>query len=154
VVPISSHQDTVGPMTRSVADGAIILSVIAGRDLSDDATLAQPELVPDYRKALDAQALRGVRLGVPRLFLGTDENIIAAFDDAIEVIRKLGAVVIDPAEFPDAQELKASTAESTVLSTDFKVSPWGHGKASLDIEDGARLTLTSTSQVLWKCPLA
>ena len=122
MIPISSHQDSVGPMARSVADEAIILSVIAGRDPSDNATLTQPESVPDYRQALDAQALRGARLGVPRIFLGTDENILRAFNESIEVIRKLGAVVVDPAEFPDAHELMASTAEDTVLSTDFKVS--------------------------------
>ena len=106
-------------MARSVADA---LSVNAGRDPSDNATLTQPESVPDYRQALDAQALRGVRLGVPRIFLGTDENILGAFNESIEVIRKLGAVVVDPAEFPDAHKLMASTAEDTVLSTDFKVS--------------------------------
>jgi amidase len=72
--------------------------------------------------ALVSDALRGVRLGVPRKFLKTDENIIAAFNESIEVIRKLGASVIDPAEFPDADELMASKNESTVLSTDFKVS--------------------------------
>jgi amidase len=122
VIPISSHQDSVGPMTRCVEDAAIILSVIAGRDPSDKYTLDQPEDVPDYRKALDPFALRGVRLGVPRLFQGEDQNIIVAFNRSIEVIRKLGAVVVDPAEFPDAQELKDSEAETTVLTTDFKVS--------------------------------
>lgn len=122
VIPISSHQDSVGPMARTVGDAAVILSVIAGPDPSDSATIIQPRPVPDYRKALIPDALRGVRLGVPRKFLGTDENILAAFNESIEVIRKLGAVVIDPAEFPDADELIASQSETTVLSTDFKVS--------------------------------
>jgi amidase len=108
-------------MARSVTDAAIILSVIAGRDPLDNFTLTQPEPVPDYRKALNPYALRGVRLGVPRKFQGTDENIIAAFNASIGIIRKLGAIVVDPAEFPDADELFASTNESIVLSTDFKV---------------------------------
>jgi amidase len=87
--------------------------------------MAQPVPVPDYRKALISEALRGVRLGVPRKFLGTDENILAAFNKSIEVIRRLGAIVIDPADFPDADELIASNNETTVLSTDFKVSYCG-----------------------------
>jgi amidase len=109
-------------MTRCVSDAAIILSVIAGPDPSDNATVTQPEPVPDYRKALVSGALNGVRLGVPRKFVGADENIIAAFNESIEVIRKLGAVIIDPAEFPNADELMASKNEDIVLSTDFKVS--------------------------------
>ena len=65
VVPISEHQDTVGPMTRSVADAAIILSAIAGRDPRDNFTLAQPAVVPDYTKALRADGLKRVGGGTP-----------------------------------------------------------------------------------------
>jgi amidase len=109
-------------MARSVADAALVLSVIAGPDPTDNYTLAQPATIPDYTTALNPNALRGVRLGVPRLFQGSDPNIIAAFNRSIEVIRKLGAIVIDNAEFPDALQLMNSTAETTVLDTDFKVS--------------------------------
>jgi len=101
-------------MTRTVADAAIILSVIAGPDPSDSATIDQPQPVPDYRKALTPHALRGARLGVPRKLLGEDKNILAAFNENIEIIRKLGAVIIDPAEFPDSDELLASKAEEMV----------------------------------------
>ena len=121
VIPISSHQDSVGPMARSVTDAATILSVIAGVDPLDNFTLTQPQPVPDYRDALNSHALRGVRLGVPRKFQGTDENVIATFNASIEVIRNLGAIVVDPAEFPDADELFASNNETIVLSTDLKV---------------------------------
>jgi amidase len=109
-------------MARSVADAALVLSVIAGPDPLDNATLAQPVPVPDYIKALNPEALRGVRVGVPRKFVGSDPNIIAAFNASIEVIRNLGAIVIDPADYPDAEELMASGNETIVLSTDFKVS--------------------------------
>lgn len=127
MIPISSHQDTVGPMTRTVADSAILLSVIAGPDPSDNATVTQPQPVPDYRKALNPEALHGVRLGVPRKFLEADDNIITAFNESIEVIRRLGAVIIDPAEFPNADELLTSkdTNEDIVIGTDFKVSRGG-----------------------------
>jgi amidase len=109
-------------MARSVADAALVLSVIAGPDPADNYTLAQPAIIPDYTTALKPHALRGVRLGVPRLFQGSDPNIIAAFNRSIEVIRKLGAIVIDPAEFPDAVQLLNSSAETIVLDTDLKVS--------------------------------
>ena len=108
-------------MARSVADAAIVLSAIAGRDPRDNFTLAQPAKVPDFSKALVPNGLKGVRLGVPRRFGSDDQNIMAAFNASIEVIRKLGATVVDPAEFPDAEELLASNNETLVLDTDFKV---------------------------------
>ena len=91
VIPISSHQDTVGPMCRSVADAAAVLTVIAGRDPRDNCTLAQPPHVPDFSKALDKGALKGARLGVPRLFQGTDPSILAAFNTSLEVIKGFAA---------------------------------------------------------------
>ncbi|CAL1710138.1 unnamed protein product [Somion occarium] len=121
VVPISEHQDTVGPMCRSVADAATILTIIAGRDPLDNFTLAQPTVVPDYTKALDKTALKGVRLGIPRGFSPGNQNIIAAFNASVEIIRLLGATVIDPTDFPSLAEIRASRNETIVLDTDFKV---------------------------------
>lgn len=108
-------------MCRSVADAATILSVIAGRDPLDNFTLAQPEDVPDFTKALNPNALKGVRLGVPRLFQGSDMNIIAAFNESLGILKGLGATIVDPADFPDAEELLNSNNETTVLNVDFKV---------------------------------
>ena len=122
VIPISEHQDTVGPMARSVTDAAIILSAIAGRDPRDNFTLAQPPVVPDYTAALNANGLKGKRLGVPRKFLnGVDAVVVAAFNASLKTMRGLGATIVDPADFPDFKELAASNNESIVLSTDFKV---------------------------------
>ena len=121
-MPISSHQDTVGPMTRSVADAAIILSAIAGRDLRDNFTLAQPAVVPDYTKALKADGLNGVRLGVPRLlFSRVNANVMAAFNASLDIVRGLGATIVDPADLPDFAELERSGNETIVMQTDFKV---------------------------------
>ncbi|KAI0672174.1 amidase signature enzyme [Trametes maxima] len=123
VIPISAHQDTVGPMARSVADAAAVLSAIAGRDPRDNFTLAQPPVVPDYTKALRADGLKGVRLGVPRKFFSrTNANIVAAFNASLDIIRGLGATIVDPADFPDFAELEASRNESIVTQTDFKGS--------------------------------
>lgn len=118
------HQDTVGPMCRSVSDAAILLTAIAGRDSRDPYTLTQPEIVPDYLKALNPDALRGVRFGVPRaLCKKAKENITAAFVAAVDIIRGLGATVVDPADIPGTEEYLASVAhvENIVLMTDFKV---------------------------------
>ncbi|KAH9925030.1 amidase signature enzyme [Epithele typhae] len=122
VIPISEHQDTVGPMCRSVTDAAMVLSVIAGRDPRDNFTLAQPPIVPDYTKALDKNALKGARLGVLRQFLANvDPVIVAAFNSSLVTMKKLGATIVDPVDFPSFEELQASNNETIVLNVDFKV---------------------------------
>ena len=110
-------------MARSVTDAAIVLSAIAGKDPRDNFTLAQPPVVPDFTKALKANGLEGVRLGVPRkLFARSNSDIVAAFNASLDTIRGLGATVVDPADLPDFTELEASNNETIVLDTDFKVS--------------------------------
>ncbi|KAJ7720973.1 amidase signature enzyme [Mycena maculata] len=127
VIPITAHQDTVGPMTRSLTDGAIVLSIIAGKDLNDNYTLAQPPVVPDFMKALDRNALKGKRIGVPRrVFMndtitGNHPSINLAFEDALLTIKALGATIVDPADLPSAEELINSTSETTVAMVDLKV---------------------------------
>lgn len=127
VIPISSHQDTIGPITRSMTDAAIVLSVIAGKDPNDNFTLAQPPFVPDYTQALRKGALAGKRIGVPRkVFLdpslaGLDQPVLDAFEDALETIKLLGATVVDPADLPSAEDILRSNNESIVLDVDFKI---------------------------------
>ena len=142
-------------MTRSVADAAIILHAIAGKDRRDNFTLAQPAVVPDYTKALKKDALRGVRLGVPRrLFTRTNSVIVAAFNASLDTIRGLGATIVDPADFPDFDELEASNNETIVLDTDFKVTPLMH-----HVRHGSpqftsihtRFRWSSTSPSFWTC---
>jgi amidase len=122
VIPISVHQDTIGPIARSVTDAAIVLSIMAGQDPLDNFTSIAPQTVPDYTKALNKNGLKGVRLGIPRLFQGSDPNIIAAFNQSLTVFKELGATIVDGTEFPSAQEMLSSkNVETTVLTTDFKV---------------------------------
>ncbi|KAF8653648.1 hypothetical protein AX16_003800 [Volvariella volvacea WC 439] len=128
VIPISAHQDTVGPMTRSVADAAIVLSIIAGKDPNDSFTLAQPDTLPDYTKALNKDALKGKRIGVPRrAFLDNsiiriDPSVMVAFEEALKTMRSLGATIVDPVGLPSADEIIASRRnEDLVLHVDFKV---------------------------------
>ena len=127
VIPLSLNQDSIGPLTRSVRDSAILLSVLAGPDPLDPPTLAQPHTVTDCTTALSVNALKGARIGIPRKFQGTDEDVIEAFDASIAIIRSLGAEIIDPAEFDNAEKLlvaglENSGVETVVLSADFKVS--------------------------------
>ncbi|KZT56008.1 amidase signature enzyme [Calocera cornea HHB12733] len=127
VIPISEHQDTVGPMTRWVADAAALLTVIAGWDVRDNYTLAAPALVPDYTTALNSKALQGARIGVPRLvfdqdnYTGNDPYVNVVFNEAIETLKGLGATIVDPADLPSALEITMSNNETIVLDTDFKI---------------------------------
>lgn len=85
--------DSVGPMARCVQDAAILLSVLAGKDPLDPATLGQPDPVPDYLGALRANAFEGARIGVVRELQDEDANIARAFDEAVDVMRGLGAEI-------------------------------------------------------------
>lgn len=113
-------------MTRSLTDAAIVLSVIAGKDPNDNFTLAQPAVVPDFTKALDKNALKGKRIGVPRrVFLndsitGNDPSINVAFEKALLTIKALGATIVDPADLPSADDFVTSNNETIVLEVDFK----------------------------------
>lgn len=122
VIPISPHQDTVGPLARCVADAALLLTIIVGNDPNDtcDIGLPPPQEWPDYTKALNAGALRGKRLGVPRALFQDYPIINDTFQKSLDIFRDLGAHVIDPVDFPSAHELKQSKAEDLVLTVDFK----------------------------------
>ncbi|RFU26394.1 hypothetical protein B7463_g9948, partial [Scytalidium lignicola] len=127
VIPISEHQDTVGPMARTVTDAAHILSIIAGKDLNDNYTLAQPfESPPDYAAALNYSSLRGARIGVPRNAMtpgNYSQPILDAFEESIQILRDAGAEVIDAnftawdEYFTDCNAIMGNW--SIVLSADF-----------------------------------
>lgn len=119
VIPISSSQDTAGPMARTVTDAAIVLSVIAGRDPRDVATAAIPEeLKFDFGTALDPHSLRGARLGVVREYFSFHPTVDRLMASILATLQELGAVLIDPVELPDGGERDA--AENEVLLYEFK----------------------------------
>ncbi|KAF8188069.1 amidase signature enzyme [Pholiota molesta] len=144
VIPISEHQDTIGPIVRSMTDAAIVLSIIAGRDPNDNFTLAQPSVVPDFTKALNKHALKGKRIGVPRrVFLndsisGNDPFVNVVFEQALKTIRGLGATVVDPADLPSADEIANSNNETIVLDIDFKIQLDAYYAALLKNPSGVR----------------
>lgn len=100
VVPISEHQDTVGPMARTVKDAAAVLGAIAGIDPNDNYTSAIPNCgkIPDYVAACDEGALKGARIGVPWNFLEPfieDDPQWDAFFEALDFMAAEGAEVVD-----------------------------------------------------------
>lgn len=90
VVPMSWSYDTIGPMTRTVEDCALMLQAIAGHDPRDRTSSKLP--VPDYREAL-RKGIRGVRLGLPREmfdFEGLEAETKCAVERAVRVLKELG----------------------------------------------------------------
>jgi amidase len=119
IIPISHTQDTAGPMTRTVADAAALLSILAGVDDRDPATAAAAgHIQPDYTKFLDKNGLRGARIGVVRKYAGFNTDVDTLFDEAINGMKRAGAEVVDPVEIPTIG--KFDDAELLVLLYEFK----------------------------------
>jgi amidase len=122
VIPISHTQDTVGPFGRTVADAAAVLGALTGVDPRDPATTASAGLFhSDYMQFLDANALRGARVGIARqTFFGYSEKTDPIAEAAIAILKGCGAEVIDPADIPTAKELESTPAELQVLLYELK----------------------------------
>ncbi len=119
IIPISATQDTAGPMTRTVADAAVLLTVIAGVDERDEITKeSRGKKNPDYTSFLDVKALNGARIGVARNMAGFHPQVDLVFDAAIGALRKAGATIVDPADVPTVG--KYDDAELEVLLYEFK----------------------------------
>nr|QQZ52057.1 amidase [Phenylobacterium glaciei] len=116
IIPISASQDTAGPMTRSVADAAAVLTAIAGSDSADPATADADIHKADYLKALDAKALKGVRIGVMRATAGRSPQTDAVFEIALAALgrrRRAGG-----GDRPDGKAI--DELEDVVLRVEFK----------------------------------
>ena len=100
IIPISHSQDTAGPMTRSVADAAAVLTALAAIDPLDPATeAARGHIAPDYRAFLRTDGLRGARIGVARKKVtGYSSHVDRLFEQAIADLKRLGAEIVDPAD--------------------------------------------------------
>jgi amidase len=121
VIPITADQDTAGPMAKTVADAAILLSVMesASPDPNDAATRrCTPAPGRDYTAFLKRDALKGARIGIPRSFYydritppnekeprgGVNADQKKVMDEAIAVLKGQGAIIVDPAEIPSVVE--------------------------------------------------
>src|SRR5437867_4440269 len=118
IIPIAHSQDTAGPMARTVADAAALLTALAGVDPRDPATAdAQGHVAKDYTAFLDASGLKGARIGV-QARTGNNPIVDAVLEQAIAVLKTQGADVVDPAPIETAGQLGMN--ERDVLQYEFK----------------------------------
>jgi amidase len=119
IIPISFTQDTAGPMSRTVRDAAILLTALAGSDPRDAATSVNAGHVQaDYTKFLDANGLKGARLGVARKFFGSSPGTDRVIEESIAQLKSLGTEIIDPVDA--STNWKYGDAENDVLQFEFK----------------------------------
>jgi amidase len=120
IVPISHSQDTAGPMARTVRDAAVLLLAMAGVDPRDPSTAeSEGKLPADLVTRLDADGLKGIRIGVLRgPFVGYSPAADRVLDGAVAKMKELGADIVDPVALPNAGEYDAS--ELDVLEYEFK----------------------------------
>ena len=119
IIPISHSQDTAGPMARTVRDAAILLGALTGIDDQDKATGESRGKAPaDYTQHLDAQGLKGARIGVVRKYFGFLDKVDVVINQALEVLKAQGAVLVDPADIETIG--KFDDTENTVLLYELK----------------------------------
>ncbi len=118
IVPISQSQDTPGPITRDVADAALLMSAIAGSDPKDATTAAADAHRPALDATLDPAALKGARIGVLRFLAGKHEATDLLFERALGVLKAEGATLVEITDGPDMDAI--GNAEMTVLLDEFK----------------------------------
>ncbi|HEX3086231.1 MAG TPA: amidase [Pyrinomonadaceae bacterium] len=122
IVPIAHSQDTAGPMCRTVTDAAILLGALSGVDPRDDATKQPPGMAQlpgwAYTRFLEADGFKGARIGVHRKGFGFNDAVDKLMNDCIDIIKRRGATIIDPADIPTAGKFDDSELE--VLLYEFK----------------------------------
>ena len=119
IIPIAHSQDTAGPMCRTVTDAAILLGALTGVDPRDAATdKSKGKALDNYMPFLDANGLKGARLGIVRKSFGFNDATDKLLNDRIEEMKKLGATIVDPVEIPTAGKFDDSELE--VLLYEFK----------------------------------
>lgn len=105
IIPFTYSQDTAGPFARTVTDAAILLGVLTGVDQDDVAThKSERRIYQDYTNFLDATGLKGARIGVYnnalKEYYESAEYDETLFNNAIQVLREQGAVIIEDIDIP------------------------------------------------------
>jgi len=119
IIPISKTQDTAGPMARTVKDAALLLGAMTGVD--DEDAITQQSIGKarnDYVRFLYPDSLRGKRIGIEKSFLTGHEGVVGLFKQAIQLMEKLGAAIIEVELMNLFKE--SGDAELTVLQYEFK----------------------------------
>ncbi|WP_260580602.1 amidase [Sphingopyxis sp. PET50] len=119
IVPISHSQDTAGPITLTVRDAALMMTVIAGSDPADPATAEADARKTDYAAALSPDALKGKRIGVLRDRIGDRADIAGLFDAALKQMESLGATIVEIGDSRKGLE-ELGAAEFEILMTELK----------------------------------
>lgn len=118
IIPIAATQDTAGPMTRTVADAAYLLSSMVSQNEEDPATFTQPEGKTKYQEHLKADGLSGKRIGVIRSPFNMHADLAPIFEQSVKAMEAGGATIIDNLEFGDRDGI--GDAENLVLDYEFK----------------------------------
>ena len=118
IVPISHSQDTAGPMGRSVADIALLLTAMAGSDPADKATRTADAHKTDYLAALKAASLKGKRIGVLRYAADGSPPVQAIFEQSLAALKAAGATVVEIKDFKPAKAM--GELEFKVLMVELK----------------------------------
>jgi amidase len=119
IIPISATQDTAGPMGRTVKDVAILLGAMSGMDEADAVTKeSEGKAHPDYTKFLDANALKGKRIGVEKKTQGNNQYMHTLQQKTIDLLRQQGAEIIE-IEYVDEIN-KLGDAEFVLMQYEFK----------------------------------
>ena len=119
IIPISHSQDGAGPMCRTVRDAAIMLGALTGVDSEDAYTKDSPgKSFTDYTQFLDANGLKGARIGMARKYLGFSDGVDKVMTEAIDVMKRQGATIVDPADIDSFG--KFDDTESLVLNYELK----------------------------------
>lgn len=119
IIPISKTQDTAGPMARTVKDAAILLGALTGIDAADAVTKESlGKIQKDYTVFLDANGLKGKRIGIEKSFLKGHEGVVALYTRAIENLKTLGATIIEIELLKETGKLGGD--ELTILKYEFK----------------------------------
>jgi amidase len=121
VVPLVSSQDSPGPLTRCVADAALVTAILAGADPRDGLSLLYTQsALPDPGRVVD---LAGVRIGVPRRHVAARPDfadLMPLFQAALAKLAAAGTTIIDPCDLPTAEQLQE--VRSCVFRTEFKAA--------------------------------
>jgi len=119
IIPIAHSQDTAGPMARTVRDAALLLGAMTGVDARDNSTHASAgKSKTDYTQFLDANGLRGARLGIARQYFNIGPAVTAVMEECIALMRSAGAEIVDPADLSTFEAWRDT--ETQVLLYEFK----------------------------------
>ena len=142
IIPIAESQDTAGPIGRTVEDVAHLLNSLVGVDKQDQSTqVKKRRAFRDYTEFLTKEGLTGIRIGVARNMLGSNERIIRILEFCLDIMKQLGAVIIDPVNLPNLNTFRKT--EWKIFLHEFK-----HGLNSYLSSLGPRSQVHSLEEVI------